>query len=84
MDNCNINAFLTTPKVDAFTFQSGPRGIGIKSITQDGNTIIITYDDGKTSSLTFPDWWFGTRREYNNLSANDKMRYYIFFIEEGT
>lgn len=85
MDNNNtINAFITPETVDAYTFPCGPRGVGIKSISQDGNIITVTYDDGRINNLTFPVWWFGTRAQYNALSVSDRMNYYIYFIEEDS
>ncbi len=84
MNKCHIDAFIDTETIDAYTYPSGPRGVGIKSITQDENNIVITYDDGANSVLEFPSWWFGTRADYNKLSPSERAKYYIYFIEEGT
>lgn len=78
-----INAGISTPEVNAYTYPQGPKGpqgTGIKSISQDKNKIIITLDDDSTQELAFPDWWFGTREEYNALSYEEKSRYYLHFI----
>ena len=32
--------------------------------------------------LTFSDWWFGTRGEYNVLSEQDKNKYKLFFVDD--
>lgn len=85
MSECKtISAQITTPRVDAYTFPSGPRGAGIKSVVQDGNNIIFTFDDGFVENFVFPDWWFGTREEYNKLSDYEKKSRQLYFIEEGT
>ena len=75
-----VNAGITTPQVNAFTYPQGPRGIGIKNISQDKNRIIITFDDDSVTDVAFPCWWFGTRDEYNSLSYEEKNRYYLHFI----
>lgn len=85
MSECKIiSAGITTPHVDAYTFPAGPRGKGIKSVTQYENTIVFTFDDDSLENFVFPDWWFGTRTEYNNLSDAEKTSKQLYFIEEGT
>ncbi len=85
MSDCKIiSAGITTPHVDAYTFPSGPRGAGIKSVIQEDNTIIFTFDDESIEKFVFPDWWFGTREEYNSLSDREKTEKQLYFIEEGT
>ena len=85
MNECKIiSAGITTPNVEAYTFPSGPRGAGIKSVTQDGNSIIFTFEDDTMENFVFPDWWFGTRTEYNRLSDKEKREKQLYFIEEGT
>ncbi len=85
MSDCKIiSAGITTPHVDAYTFPSGPRGAGIKAVVQEDNTIIFTFDDESIEKFIFPDWWFGTREEYNRLSDREKTEKQLYFIEEGT
>lgn len=84
MNDFVMNASITTPEISACTYPQGPRGIGIKSITQDKNNIIITFDDGATQNLKFPDWWFGSIEEYNSLTSVQKREYSFFFIREET
>lgn len=80
----NINASISVPVINAYTYPQGPRGVGIKSITQDGNTVTIVLDDNSKSKLTFPDWWFGTRAEYNAMTQDEKNMFELHFIEEGS
>lgn len=85
MNECKIiSAGFTTPHVDAYTFPSGPRGAGIRSVTQEDNTIVFKFDDGSIENFIFPDWWFGTRNQYNELSHEEKTSKQLYFIEEGT
>ena len=79
-----IRASVTVPSADAYTFPAGPRGTGIKEITQTKNEIIIVFDDDTRQVLSFPDWWFGTRNEYNRLSQEERCSKDLYFIEEGT
>ncbi len=78
----NLNASITVPEVAASTYPQGPKGIGISSFTQNGNIITVTFDDGSTETLTFPDWWFGTMAEYNAMTDEEKSLYTLHFIEE--
>ncbi len=86
MNNCNNRSCVSidTPSVTACTFPTGPRGIGIKSISQTDNYITVTYDDERTQVLMLPDWWFGTRAEFNSLSETEKTEKSLYFIEEGS
>ena len=85
MSECKkIRAEICVPSVGAFTFPEGPRGKGIREILQTKNELIIIFDDGVRQILPFPDWWFGTRSEYNRLSAEEKQNKDLYFIEEGT
>lgn len=85
MNGCTkLEASVNTPSVNAFTFPSGPRGAGIKSVSQTGNSIIFTFDDDVVEQFIFPEWWFGTRHEYNSLSAAEKTSKMLYFIQEGT
>ena len=81
---CTVQAFVQPEKINAYTVPSGPRGNGIKTITQYGNQIIVTYDNDKQDILNFPDWWFGTRAQYNALTREERNKYYLYFIEEGS
>ena len=85
MTNCNNNTItLSQPEINAETLPAGPRGRGIESIIQKKNVLTVTYDDGDKQDFFLPDWWFGTRSEYNKLSATDKISKTLYFIEEGT
>ncbi|MBR5232975.1 MAG: hypothetical protein IKW03_02075 [Clostridia bacterium] len=84
MECKTVKAEIKSPVVNAFTFPEGPRGIGIKEIRRINNVMIITFDDDRQQVLEMPDWWFGTRTEYNNLSESQKYEKEIYFIEEGT
>lgn len=75
-----VNASITTPQVNAYTYPQGPRGYGIKSISQDRNKIIFTFDNGETQEITFPDWWFGSIEQYNALPLEDRSSCYLYFI----
>lgn len=82
MSEYNVNASISVPNVNVLTYPQGPRGVGISSVKQDKNIITIIFDDGRECKLSFPNWWFGTRNEYNNMSDEEKNRYYLHFIEE--
>lgn len=85
MSDCNcLCAEILTPQVKAVTFPTGPKGNGIKSIKQQENRLTVTYDNGEEQIFELPDWWFGTRTEYNALSANEKTEKSLYFIEEGS
>lgn len=85
MNECKtVNAGIITQQVNAYTFPSGPRGIGIKDVAQKGNTIVFTFDNDSVEEFVFPDWWFGTRDEYNALTDNEKTSKQLYFIEEGS
>ncbi|MBR3868072.1 MAG: hypothetical protein IKM66_02035 [Clostridia bacterium] len=85
MSDCNcVYAQIQTPQVNAATYPTGPRGNGIKSIEQHENLLTVTYDNGKTQVFELPDWWFGTRAQYNALSADEKKEKSLYFIEEGS
>lgn len=85
MKECRtVDAGIITPQVNAYTFPSGPRGVGIKDVTQEGNTIVFTFDNDSVEKFVFPDWWFGTRSEYNALSEGEKTSKQLYFIEEGS
>ncbi len=84
MSNYSGNISLSVPEINVSTYPQGPRGTGIKSISQNKNVITVTFDDGRESVLTFPHWWFGTKDEYNSLSEEEKAGYYLHFIEEGS
>lgn len=79
-----INASISTPEIKGCTYPQGPRGIGIKSISQDADSIIITLDDNSVHTIAFPAWWFGTADEYNALSSEKKTAYYLYFIKDGS
>lgn len=66
------------------TYPTGPKGRGIREISQHGNRLTVTYDDGIKQDFMLPDWWFGTREEYNSLSEAEKTEKSLYFIEEGT
>lgn len=80
----NICARIETPVVNACTYPTGPKGNGIKSIKQQENSLTVTYDNDEKQVFDLPDWWFGTRSEYNSLSASEKTEKSLYFIEEGT
>lgn len=82
MNNLRIDTSIVVPDINVSTYPQGPRGVGIKSITQNGNSLTVTYDDGRTQEITFPDWWFGTAEMYHSMSADEKKKHYIHFIEE--
>ena len=85
MPECNcVNAKLQIPEICVQTYPTGPRGFGIKEIKQEENRLTVTYEDGKTQVFELPDWWFGTRSEYNSLSESEKTEKSLYFIEEGT
>lgn len=85
MNNSNrICVSVETPVINACTLPSGPKGNGIKSIKQHENMLTVTYDNGEEQNFELPDWWFGTRAEYNNLSESEKKSKSLYFIEEGT
>lgn len=77
-----INTDILVPDVKVSTYPQGPRGVGIKSITQQDNYIYITFDDGNGSIINFPDWWFGTKEMYYALSPEERNRFSIHFIRE--
>ena len=81
-DNININ--INQPEINAETLPAGPRGRGIESISQHENLLTVTYDDGAKQDFFLPDWWFGTKSEYNKLSVDEKRSKSLYFIEEGT
>lgn len=82
MNGFEIETKLIVPEVNVRTCPQGPRGVGIRNITQNGNVLTVTYDDGSTQDLTFPAWWFGTLEEYYSMSEDEKKNHYIHFIEE--
>lgn len=84
MDFNNIEIDVAPQKVQAKTYPSGPRGIGIKTVTQNGKDFKIVFDDGREQIFSIPGWWFGTREEYNSLSEEEKKSYTFYFIEEGS
>ncbi len=85
MNNCNHNCVsLETPVINACTLPAGPKGNGIKSINQQENRLTVTYDNGEKQTFELPDWWFGTRSEYDNLTESEKREKSLYFIEEGT
>ena len=53
-------------------------------IKQEENRLTVTYEDGASQVFELPDWWFGTRREYNGLSKTERTEKSLYFIEEGT
>ena len=75
---------ISQPEINVETLPAGPRGRGIESISQKENLLTVTYDDGGTQDFFLPDWWFGTKSEYNKLSAAEKSSKSLYFIEEGT
>lgn len=84
MDNQIISAEIITPEISAYTFPSGPKGNGITNIEMVGNTLVFTFDDGATQNVVFPLWWFGTRSEYNAMTAEKRAEYTLHFIEEDS
>lgn len=80
----NTTISLSQPEINAETLPAGPRGRGIESISQQENVLTVTYDDGAKQDFFLPDWWFGTKSEYNKLSADEKRSKSLYFIEEGT
>ena len=85
MNNRNCNSVsIETPVINACTLPAGPKGNGIKSISQHENLLTVTYDNGEEQIFELPDWWFGTRNEYNSLSESEKTEKSLYFIEEGT
>lgn len=40
--------------------------------------------DQLSDMAAFSPWWFGTRKEYNALTAEEKAEYALHFIEEGS
>ncbi len=84
MDIKSFEVNVEPQKVEAKTYPAGPRGTGIKSVTQNGNDFKITFDDGSEQCFSIPDWWFGTREEYNALSSEEKQSRALYFIEEGS
>ena len=80
----DICANTETQGICVKTYPTGPRGRGIKEISQTQNRLIVTYDDDKTQEFMLPDWWFGTREEYNSLPEAEKTEKSLYFIEEGT
>lgn len=84
MELKTVKASIKTPVVNAYTFPEGPRGRGIKEIVQDKNKLDILFDDDTHQLIEMPNWWFGTRAEYNRLSSYEKKSRDIYFIEEGT
>lgn len=75
---------IDVPCVNAVTLPTGPRGAGISEIEQKDNKLTVTYDNGDKQVFELPDWWFGTRDEYNSLSDTEKTEKSLYFIEEGT
>lgn len=85
MSDCNcIHAEIHTPQVKAATYPTGPKGNGIKSIEQQENRLTVTYDNDETQIFELPDWWFGTRSQYNELSPAERVEKSLYFIEEGS
>ena len=85
MSNCKkITARIDVPSVNAFTFPEGPKGTGIKEVLQDKNNIIFVLDNGNRYFVAFPNWWFGTRNEYNSLTSEERNSKDLYFIEEGS
>lgn len=84
INNENININISQPEINAETLPAGPRGRGIESISQQENVLTVTYDDGAKQNFFLPDWWFGTKSEYNKLSADEKRSKSLYFIEEET
>ena len=81
MSDCNcVYAEIQTPHINAVTYPAGPRGYGIKSIQQHENRLTVTYDNGETQVFELPDWWFGTRSQYNALSQDEKTEKSLYFI----
>ncbi len=37
-----------------------------------------------TDSAAYKPWWFGTREEYNAMTSDERNKYELHFIEEGT
>ncbi len=83
MSESKINVQINTPKINAYTYPSGPKGIGIKEVKQYGNKIQLIFDDESESVFEFPNWWFGTANDYNNLSFTEKQSKELYFILEG-
>ncbi|MBQ8209916.1 MAG: hypothetical protein IJZ35_04980 [Clostridia bacterium] len=77
-----LNAGITVPEVNAYTYPQGPRGIGIRNIRQTNSKLIITFDDNTVKELDFPNWWFGTRDEYSALTAEERKECFLFFIRD--
>lgn len=85
MNNCNcVEAQIICPEICVTTPPTGPRGAGIRHISQEGNRLTVTYEDARTQVFELPDWWFGTRAEYNRLSQAERSEKSLYFIEEGT
>ncbi len=84
MSNNEVNAKITVPEMNILMYQQGPKGVGIKSINQENNKIRITLDNNQSYYVAFPNWWFGTRTEYNRLSADERNASYMHFILEGS
>lgn len=80
----NVKVNISQPTIRAVTLPAGTQGRGIKNIKQYENILAVTYDDGEIQEFFLPDWWFGTRTEYNNLSEDNKKSKSLYFIEEGT
>ena len=38
------------------------------------------YVGGSIENFVFPDWWFGTRSQYNGLSYEEKTSKQLYFI----
>lgn len=84
MNKQTLIANIKTPNIEAYTFPAGPKGVGIEKIGLDKNKLAIDLTDGRQQIVELPDWWFGTRAEYNALTKAEKDRYVLHFIEEGS
>lgn len=84
MDKQMLSAEIITPEISAYTFPAGPKGNSITKIEKVGNTLVFTFDNGETQSVVFPEWWFGTRSEYNAMTAAQRNEYTLHFIEEDS
>lgn len=83
LQQINDEVFLSSSDVvNIKTYPQGERGYGIKSVTQSGNVLTVTFDDGTQQTLDMLDWWFGSADEYNALSDESKNQKSLYFIEE--
>ena len=84
MELKTIKAGIKSQAVNAYTFPEGPRGRGIREVIQRKNSLEFIFDDDSRQLVFLPNWWFGTRTEYNHLSESEKNEKDLYFIEEGT